>query len=154
SVAADELSDYQDRVMNEAYLGTARKRVSLARHARLMDYHIHQGNQASTWIALDLPSPADGTLPAGLQVWTGDPKPSPQSQIFLSRQAARLHFLLSRIGLYTWSDAIPSLAAGDTSADLRLATATMLDAVTVQDLIRNGEITRLLIQEWLNPATG
>jgi len=48
--AGDELSDYQDRVMNEAYLGTARKRVSVARHARLMDYHIHQGNQAGTWL--------------------------------------------------------------------------------------------------------
>ncbi|HKC66278.1 MAG TPA: hypothetical protein VKB86_21725, partial [Pyrinomonadaceae bacterium] len=33
SAAADELSDYQDRVMNEAYLSSARKRVSLARHA-------------------------------------------------------------------------------------------------------------------------
>src|SRR3954447_17658589 len=52
--AADELSDYQDRVMNEAYLATARKRVSLARHARLVDYHIHQGNQASAWVALEL----------------------------------------------------------------------------------------------------
>ena len=53
SAAADELSDYQDRVMNEAYLSSARKRVSLARHARLMDYHIHQGNQASTVLALE-----------------------------------------------------------------------------------------------------
>ena len=40
--------------MNEAYLATARKRVSLARHARLMDYHIHQGNQASTWLAIEI----------------------------------------------------------------------------------------------------
>ena len=47
---ADEMADFQDRVMNEAYLGRARKRVSLARHARLLDYHIHQGNQASTWL--------------------------------------------------------------------------------------------------------
>jgi len=54
SAAADELSDYQDRVMNEAYLGTARKRVSLARHARLMDYHVHQGNQASTQLMMSL----------------------------------------------------------------------------------------------------
>ena len=54
SAAADELSDYQDRVMNEAYLATARSRVSLARHARLLDYHVHQGNQASTWVALEL----------------------------------------------------------------------------------------------------
>lgn len=35
STRADELSDYQDRVMNEAYITSARKRVSLARHARL-----------------------------------------------------------------------------------------------------------------------
>ena len=35
--AADELSDYQDRVMNEAYLSTARKRASLRRHARLLE---------------------------------------------------------------------------------------------------------------------
>lgn len=54
SAAADELSDYQDRVMNEAYLASCRKRVSLARHARLMDYHIHQGNQANTWLALEI----------------------------------------------------------------------------------------------------
>ena len=54
AAAADELSDYQDRVMNEAYVTTARKRVSIARHARLMDYHIHQGNQASTWMAFML----------------------------------------------------------------------------------------------------
>ncbi len=38
SAAADELSDYQDRVMNEAYLATARTRVSIARHARLLEY--------------------------------------------------------------------------------------------------------------------
>jgi Baseplate J-like protein len=154
SVSADELSDYQDRVMSEAYIGTARKRVSLARHARLMDYHIHQGNQASTWIAFDVPTVTDGTLPPGLAVWTGDPRLRPESQVFVSRHDARLHGLLSRMSLYTWSDAIPALAAGSTSADLRLTSVAMLDAVTVQNVIRNGEITRLLIQEWLNPATG
>jgi len=52
SAVADELSDFQDRVMNEAYFLSARKRVSLARYARLMDYHIYQGNQASTWLAI------------------------------------------------------------------------------------------------------
>ncbi len=44
---ADLLADHQDRVANEATIATARKRVSLARHARLMDYHVHQGNQAA-----------------------------------------------------------------------------------------------------------
>ena len=67
---ADELSDYQDRVMNEAYLGRARKRISLARHARLMDYHIHQGNQASTWLAVKMA--ADDLVGQGFGVWTGE----------------------------------------------------------------------------------
>lgn len=65
AAAGDELSDYQDRVMSEAFFGTARKRVSLARHARLMDYHIHQGNQASTWLVLTIDNTVPGpfTLP-------------------------------------------------------------------------------------------
>ena len=67
---ADELADYQDRVMNEAYFATARKRVSLARYARLMDYHIHEGNQASTWLAVKVQ--VDHTLPPKFGVWTGD----------------------------------------------------------------------------------
>jgi hypothetical protein len=154
SAAADELSDYQDRVMNEAYLGTARKRVSLARHARLMDYHIHQGNQASTWLALQLAPGQNGTLPAGVMAWTGPATLSDASQVFVSRTPARVHSLLSRMGLYTWSDAIPALAAGSTTADLRLTSTAQIDANTVRDLIRSGAITHLLLQEWLNPATG
>ena len=34
----DQLSYYQDAVATEAYLGTARRRVSVRRHARLVDY--------------------------------------------------------------------------------------------------------------------
>src|SRR4030095_13512090 len=43
AAAADEMSDYQRRVVAEASLPTARKRVSLARQARLVDYHLHEG---------------------------------------------------------------------------------------------------------------
>jgi hypothetical protein len=154
SAAADELSDYQDRVMNEAYLGTARNRVSLARHGRLMDYHIHQGNQASTWLALELSPAKDGTLPPGLTAWTAGPDQEGRPQVFLTREPFRVHSLLSRIGLYTWNDTRPALAAGTVSADLRLAANTQLMANTVRDLIRSGLVTHLLIQEWLNPATG
>jgi hypothetical protein len=154
SASADELSDFQDRVMNEAYLASARKRVSLARHARLMDYHIHQGNQASSWLALQVGGAVDGTLPAGFVAWTGDQELRETAQVFMTRQPARVHRLLDTMGLYTWSDAIPSLAAGSTRADLRLASNTELDANAVRDLIRDGEIRHLVIQEWLNPATG
>ena len=34
----------------EAYLGTARRRVSVRRHARLVDYFMHDGCNARTWV--------------------------------------------------------------------------------------------------------
>jgi hypothetical protein len=40
SYAADQLSYRQDAVTTEAYLNTARSRISLRRHARLVDYFI------------------------------------------------------------------------------------------------------------------
>src|SRR6185503_18097601 len=41
--AADYLSYYQDSVATEAYLDTARQRISVRRHARLIDYRMHEG---------------------------------------------------------------------------------------------------------------
>jgi hypothetical protein len=164
SAAADELSDYQDRVMNEAYLSSARKRVSLARHARLMDYHIHQGNQASTWLALELDAagPTEFDLLPGLQVWAGaGEKDDATSVVFVARndEPQHVHKLLNQLGLYTWGDSVPSLLAGDTTADLQLflngtPVTDKASAITVQQLIREGKIESLLIQEHLNPATG
>ncbi len=232
SAAADELSDYQDRVMNEAYLSTAKKRVSLARHARLMDYHIHQGNQASTWIALKVADGGAFDLSKDFSVWAGDDMSAPSSAVFINRSEKQLIFsmglefqndldsgsftnnlrskfesygimfslnvsvsievtgsewlvsddtmktyavrkegnqlkvytphilytLLNQMGLYTWGDSIPSLAVGDTTADLKLTDGTnaitdKASAIKVQDLIRSGQIRYLLIQENLNPVT-
>jgi len=39
----DNLSYQQDAIATEAYLGTARRRVSIRRHARLVDYLMHDG---------------------------------------------------------------------------------------------------------------
>src|SRR5262249_34346776 len=47
--AADYLSYRQDAVATEAYLGTARRRVSLRRHARLVDYIVREGANARAW---------------------------------------------------------------------------------------------------------
>ena len=172
SVAADELSDYQDRVMNEAYLASTRKRVSLARHARLMDYHIHQGSQASTWLAIEIDHEGGQQLfsmDAGLRVWAGEAEEVDTNIEFLSKQEApqTLHQHLNSISLYTWSDTITALRAGATRADLKLynrlypnstavpvAVSTQAAAEAIRDLIRNKRITRLLIQEHLNPLTG
>lgn len=51
---ADYLSYRQDAIATEAYLGTARKRISARRHARLVDYFMHDGCNARTWIHLQV----------------------------------------------------------------------------------------------------
>lgn len=50
----DYLSYYQDAVATEAYLGTARRRVSVRRHARLLDYLIHDGCNARAWVVINI----------------------------------------------------------------------------------------------------
>lgn len=52
--AADHLSYYQDAVATEAYLGTCRRRVSMRRHSRLLDYPMHDGCNARAWVVLRL----------------------------------------------------------------------------------------------------
>lgn len=154
SAAADELSDHQDRVMNEAYLATARSRVSLARHARLMDYHVHQGNQASTTIALELVAGAQVQPPDDpdeIVVWAGRAALDDAAVVF-SGGAAVLHHLLNRLVVHSWGGARPGLAAGDTSADLALPDEAA--AIAVRDLIAAGTVSRLLIAEARDPLTG
>ena len=34
----------------EAYLATARRRISVRRHARLVDYRMHEGCNARAWV--------------------------------------------------------------------------------------------------------
>jgi len=54
SALADELSYLQDRVAGEATLGTATQRVSLVRHARLVDYEPSPAIAATTILQLDV----------------------------------------------------------------------------------------------------
>lgn len=155
SAAADELADYQDRIMNEAYLATARKRVSLARHARLMDDHIHQGSQAGTWVALALDDSRQGTLAAGeVTVRTGAEEPDPADQVFVSRAPVRVHDWLNALSIHDWGGIRAVLQSGATSVDLRVEGGLRSVAETLRDLIRDGQVRHLLIQEHLNPATG
>jgi hypothetical protein len=60
----DMLSYQQDAVATEAYLNTARRRVSVKRHARLVDYFMHDGCNARAWVQVRLKSnaPAEGVL--------------------------------------------------------------------------------------------
>lgn len=165
AAAADELSDYQDRVMGEAWLATTRKRVSLARHARLVDYHLSEGNQASTWLAVAVVAgQAPFTLAdQELVVWTGADPADDAAVFFASRQRRlepaqrqRLDPLLNRLRMHTWRNAQPALAAGSTSADIAplAGLVAQADADGLRDLVRSGLWREMLIAEVLNPLTG
>lgn len=55
----DYLSYYQDAVATEAYLDTARQRISVRRLLRLIDYLLHEGCNARAWVCIE----ADGDFP-------------------------------------------------------------------------------------------
>jgi hypothetical protein len=135
----DYLSYYQDAVATEAYLDTARQRISVRRHARLVDYPMHEGCNARTWIHIH--TSADKSLPAReLSFLTGFPNaPEPVDRVLTwddlrETPAARyevfeplpeqpdadvsLRVAHNRIQLYTWGDAECCLPRGATSATL------------------------------------
>lgn len=62
----DQLSYYQDAVANEAFLDTARQRSSAKKHARLIDYRMHEGRNAWTFVHVQVGGP--GTVPLGTKV--------------------------------------------------------------------------------------
>ncbi len=58
---ADELSYYQDRVLAEATIATATQRLSVTRHARLVDYEPAAATTATTVLQLDVAAPPGQT---------------------------------------------------------------------------------------------
>lgn len=69
SALGDEMAYYQDRIGREAYLETATQRRSLRRHARLIDYHLHDGLGAAAWLDVTVAENDSGDIPAGTDVW-------------------------------------------------------------------------------------
>jgi len=140
--AADRLSYYQDAVAAEAYLGTARRRTSVRRHARLLDYFVHDGTNARAWVALTvLPGGgADGlTLPGpsvsrlrdrqGTQflTLTNAPRGGLNSskveaaltlgaEVFEAMHDCTLHAAHNEMRFYTWGDEECCLPRGATRA--------------------------------------
>jgi hypothetical protein len=134
----DYLSYYQDAVATEAYIGTARQRISVRRHARLVDYTIHEGCNARALLCLetdsDTPpldpgdfyfitnsSTVDGN-PVVVAKETLDSLPQPADyEVFepVSTGPVRFYQALNRIAFYTWGDHQCCLPAGATSATLK-----------------------------------
>ncbi|MGG2458221.1 putative baseplate assembly protein [Streptomyces sp. RGM 3693] len=54
---ADQISYQQDAVATEAYLDTARRRVSVRRHVRLIDYPMHDGCTARAFVSVEVVAP-------------------------------------------------------------------------------------------------
>jgi predicted phage baseplate assembly protein len=67
AVVADVITFYQERIANEAFLGTARIRDSVVRLARLIDYQLGPGAAALTRLSFTVDPGQVVPLPAGLR---------------------------------------------------------------------------------------
>ncbi|WP_247828950.1 hypothetical protein [Arthrobacter antioxidans] len=166
----DRLSYYQDAVANEAYLETARQRLSVRRHTRLIDYALHDGLSAMTllhcWAEADVELTGDVLLRAVTSPRLLD-NPPPAVPGELAAQAldsadavfevlspghgafrllpagpVRLYPDHNEIPLYTWGNLKATLPSGGTGADL----AGALPHLAAGDL--------LLFEEVLSPDSG
>jgi hypothetical protein len=154
--AADRVSYLQDAVNTEAYIGTARSRISLRRHARLVDYQIGEGSNARTWVCLTTSS--DGVvvprktqiyplvvgLPASVspnsyQAATLEASPGPA---FETLEPVTLHVEQNSMQFYTWENAQCCLPAGATQATLSLPYSSL----------KVGQV--LIFEEAMGPLTG
>jgi hypothetical protein len=161
--AADHISYAQDAVGTEAYLGTARSRISLRRHARLVDYHVSEGCTARTFIAVKtaldglllpaqtafypaapgLPAAGSTTDPLALMLARSGPP-------FAAIQPTALFTEQNEIAFYTWGDGDCNLPAGATSATL---TGNLTSLVTGGMLVFEEVLgTRTGVPEDADPA--
>jgi hypothetical protein len=134
----DYLSYQQDAVATEAYLGTARRRVSMRRHARLVDYFMHDGCNARAWVQVQVSAdvvkaPGEDTspLPRGTPLCTripGQPALLPDDIAVLRRaqivfetmvDVDELYAAHNELPFYTWGDAECCLPRGATRATLK-----------------------------------
>ncbi len=133
--AADHLSYQQDAVGTEAYIGKARSRISLRRHARLVDYKLNEGSNARTWLYVYVSQDAV-FVPGGTNVYPYVSGFPPAVQLgtqqgftqaatlansplgFSTMQPALLCKEQNEIQFYTWQDSNCCLVPGATTATL------------------------------------
>ena len=167
----DQLSYYQDAVANEAFIETARQRISVRRHARLIDYDMHEGLSARTVVqiqmtmggmVLDAPSGGDRivrlmTQPQGMKfphripAEREDDALNAADTIFEIKvkdpEVLRFHEQLNTLTLYNWRNRIAYLPSGATHVDI------LGDFAGPSDWqLRAGDL--LLLEEVLDPYTG
>ncbi|AGC48178.1 hypothetical protein MYSTI_06905 [Myxococcus stipitatus DSM 14675] len=132
---ADQLAYAQDSVATEAYLHTARLRSSVRRHARLLDYRMHEGVNSRAFVHLrasegasvnnpvqvgDLFLTRIGSAASAMLAPTvlGEPLP-PETQVFAALLSlARLRSVHNDIEVYTWGEEELCLPRGTTRCTL------------------------------------
>lgn len=135
----DHLSYYQDAVATEAYLDTARRRISVRRHVRLIDFWLHEGCNARAWVCVETDQDSLGIPPGDLFFVTrhaGSPQeagllpadvlakvPTGLYEVFeplVEDPGVPLVFRRAHneIPFYTWGDGECCLARGATRATL------------------------------------
>jgi hypothetical protein len=157
---ADLLSYQQDAVATEAYLETARSRISLRRHARLVGYHVHDGCNARAWVHVSVAAdPGDPVLldhaltrfytyapgmPATLAVGAGNETLALAAgvQVFEPMHDALLYAEHNLINFYTWGETQCCLPAGAVEATLQGALPNLATGAV------------LIFQEVIGPQTG
>jgi hypothetical protein len=154
----DHLSYQQDVIATEAYLHTARRRVSVRRHALLVDYFMHDGCNARTWV--QVLTDTDGTkLPRGTRLLTRVSGVRSVVDSVVHKEAMRriaeavpdsfetveaitLYADHDEIELYTWGQERCCLPAGVTNATLKGHYPNL----------RKGDV--LVFEERIGPVTG
>lgn len=129
----DQLSYQQDAVATEAYLGTARRRTSLRRHARLMDYLVHEGCSARAWVRVFVNDDAV-ELPRGTALLTRTPNLDDRiapagddwldalaagAEVFQTVETNLLYQDHEELDFYTWGERECCLPKGATAATLK-----------------------------------
>lgn len=133
--SADRLTYELDAVGMEATLPSARRRASVRRHARMVDYRTHDGSNARTWVQVDVDAAADGTiLEAGAPLLTTVPQApavmapgsaelreaqSASPTVFETMHAVTLHPDCDQLQLYRWGEPECTLEVGATAVTLR-----------------------------------
>jgi hypothetical protein len=163
--AGDYLSYRQDAIATEAYLGRARKRISVRRHARLVDYFMQDGCNARTWVHIDVEPGVKGVWlrqksgeEIATQMLTKTAEKLPEAfrfdkpeyekaltagaLVFEPLHDEEFYDIHNEMKFYTWGDKECCLPKGATSATLRGDLSTL----------RPGQV--VIFKEVKGPQTG
>lgn len=123
----DRLTLWQDAVAAEAYLPTARRRASVRRHARMLDYRVHEGCAARTWLTFTVPAGPDltlakhhpvGALPPRTRAATVSEAVQVGGTVFETLEPVVLARSRNALALHAWGDVDACLPVGSTAAFL------------------------------------